>query len=240
MAWSRIGGWLGRKTSVESTAEVVLYTTDDPLASLPLDLSIETMGGWCTVLIPRGTPLPCAQRETFSTAEDSQTAIDVHLFQGVRPRARNQRPIVVARLCDIPSAPRAVPRLGLAFAVDAGGVLTLRAAGARLEIREEAPLDARAMREILADARAAQEEDDLSRAWLAALIELQNLVYTECTGIRTDRAPAEIGAAYERAFLRAEAVLAALDPGEPADPGPLRASVTALRAAIDALPMDHR
>ena len=90
----------------------------------PLSLGIETLGGVMTVLIPRNTTIPTSKKEIFSTAADNQTAVDVHVFQGERPMARDNRMLGNFRLDGLPSAPRGVPQVEVTFDIDANGILS--------------------------------------------------------------------------------------------------------------------
>lgn len=93
----------------------------------PLSLGIETLGGVNTVLIPRNTTIPTAKSEVFSTAEDSQTAVDVHVTQGERPMARDNMSLARFRLEGIPPAPRGMPQVEVTFDIDANGILNVHA-----------------------------------------------------------------------------------------------------------------
>ncbi len=93
----------------------------------PLSLGIETLGGVNTVLIPRNTTIPTAKSETFSTAEDNQTAVDVHVSQGERPMSRDNMSLARFRLEGIPPAPRGLPQVEVTFDIDANGILNVHA-----------------------------------------------------------------------------------------------------------------
>jgi molecular chaperone DnaK len=93
----------------------------------PLSLGIETLGGVNTVLIPRNTTIPTAKSETFSTAEDSQTAVDIHVTQGERPMSRDNMTLARFRLEGIPPAPRGLPQIEVTFDIDANGILNVHA-----------------------------------------------------------------------------------------------------------------
>ena len=85
----------------------------------PLSLGVETLGGVMTRLIERNTTIPTRKTEVFSTAEDGQTAVDVHVLQGERPMARDNMTLGRFRLEGIPPAPRGVPQVEVAFDIDA-------------------------------------------------------------------------------------------------------------------------
>jgi molecular chaperone DnaK len=93
----------------------------------PLSMGIETLGGVMTRLIERNTTIPTRKAETFSTAEDNQTAVDVHALQGEREIARDNRTLGHFRLEGIQPAPRGLPQVEVAFDIDANGILTVTA-----------------------------------------------------------------------------------------------------------------
>jgi molecular chaperone DnaK len=93
----------------------------------PLSLGIETMGGVLTVLIPRNTTIPTRKSEIFSTASDSQTSVEVHVLQGERSLARDNRTLGKFHLIGIPPAPRGVPQVEVTFDIDANGIVNVQA-----------------------------------------------------------------------------------------------------------------
>ena len=93
----------------------------------PLSLGLETLGGVMTTLIPRNTTVPTRKSETFSTAEDNQTAVDVHILQGERPMAGDNNTLGVFRLEGLPPAPRGIPQIEVTFDIDANGILNVTA-----------------------------------------------------------------------------------------------------------------
>jgi molecular chaperone DnaK len=93
----------------------------------PLSLGLETLGGVMTVLIPRNTTIPTKKTEVFSTAADSQTAVDIHILQGERPMARDNKTLGNFRLDGIPPAPRGIPQIEVTFDIDANGILNVNA-----------------------------------------------------------------------------------------------------------------
>src|ERR687889_187301 len=93
----------------------------------PLSLGIETMGGVMTTLIPRNTTIPTRKSETFSTAADNQTSVEVHVLQGERPMARDNRPLGRFHLTGLPPAPRGVPQIEVTFDIDANGIVNVSA-----------------------------------------------------------------------------------------------------------------
>jgi molecular chaperone DnaK len=93
----------------------------------PLSLGIETMGGVMTTLIPRNTTIPSRKSEMFSTAADNQTSVEVHVLQGERPMARDNRPLGKFHLAGLPPAPRGVPQIEVTFDIDANGIVNVSA-----------------------------------------------------------------------------------------------------------------
>jgi len=93
----------------------------------PLSLGVETLGGVMTVLIPRNTTIPTRKSETFSTAADSQTSVEIHVLQGERPVASGNRSLGKFHLIGIPPAPRGMPQIEVTFDIDANGILNVSA-----------------------------------------------------------------------------------------------------------------
>jgi molecular chaperone DnaK len=93
----------------------------------PLSLGIETLGGVMTTLIARNTTIPTRKSETFSTAADNQTSVEVHVLQGERPMARDNRTLGRFHLTGLPSAPRGVPQIEVTFDIDANGIVNVSA-----------------------------------------------------------------------------------------------------------------
>ena len=93
----------------------------------PLSLGIETMGNVCTVLIPRNTTIPTSKSQVFSTAADNQPAVDIHILQGERPMASDNKTLGRFQLNNIPAAPRGVPQIEVTFDIDANGIVNVKA-----------------------------------------------------------------------------------------------------------------
>ena len=93
----------------------------------PLSLGIETLGGVCTVLIPRNTTIPTSKSQVFSTAADNQPAVDIHILQGERPMAADNKTLGRFQLANIPPAPRGVPQIEVTFDIDANGIVNVKA-----------------------------------------------------------------------------------------------------------------
>lgn len=144
----------------------------------PLSLGLETLGGVMTTLIPRNTTIPTRKSEVFSTAEDGQTAVDIHVLQGERPMAADNNALGIFRLDGIPPAPRGVPQIEVTFDIDANGIINVtaqdKATGKRQEITITASTNLnesdveRMVREAEQNAAADQKRRDLIEARNAA------------------------------------------------------------------------
>merc|ERR1712138_314521 len=93
----------------------------------PLSLGLETVGGLMKVLIPRNTPIPVRQSDVFSTSEANQASVEIHVWQGERQMASDNKSLGRFRLSGIPPAPRGVPQVQVAFDIDANGLLEVSA-----------------------------------------------------------------------------------------------------------------
>ena len=93
----------------------------------PLSLGIETLGGVCTVLIPRNTTIPTSKSQVFSTAADNQPAVDIHVLQGERSMASDTKTLGTFQLTGIPAAPRGIPQIEVTFDIDANGIVNVTA-----------------------------------------------------------------------------------------------------------------
>ncbi len=149
----------------------------------PLSLGIETLGGVMTTLIPRNTTIPTKKMEVFSTAEDTQTTVDIHVLQGERPMAANNKTIGRFQLTGIPPAPRGVPQIEVTFDIDANGILHVsakdRATSKEQKIRIEATsgLAEAEIERMVKDAEEHEKEDKASRELVELRNKLDTLVY---------------------------------------------------------------
>ena len=149
----------------------------------PLTLSIETMGGVATSMIARNTTIPTKKTETFSTAADSQTEVEVHVMQGERPMAAQNRTLGKFKLGGIPLAPRGVPQIEVTFDIDANGILNVtakdKATGkdAKIAITSSSGLSKDEIERMAKDAEAHASEDKEQREKVEARNGLDSLVY---------------------------------------------------------------
>ncbi len=149
----------------------------------PLTLSIETLGGVATQMIPRNTTIPTKKTETFSTAADSQTEVEVHVLQGERPMAAQNRTLGKFKLGGIPPAPRGVPQIEVTFDIDANGILNVTAKDnatgkdTRITITSSSGLSKEEVEKMAKEAEAHASEDKEQREQIEARNTLDGLVY---------------------------------------------------------------
>jgi molecular chaperone DnaK len=149
----------------------------------PLTLSIETLGGVATPMIPRNTTIPTKKTETFSTAADSQTEVEVHVLQGERPMAAQNRTLGKFKLGGIPPAPRGVPQIEVTFDIDANGILNVTAKDnatgkdTRITITSSSGLSKEEVEKMAKEAEAHAAEDKEQREQIEARNSLDSLVY---------------------------------------------------------------
>src|SRR5271154_1474472 len=149
----------------------------------PLTLSIETMGGVATGMIPRNTTIPTKKSETFSTAADSQTEVEVHVLQGERPMAGQNRTLGKFKLSGIPPAPRGIPQIEVTFDIDANGILNVTAKDnatgkdQKITITSSSGLSKDEVDRMAKEAEAHASEDQTKRDEVEARNSLDNMVY---------------------------------------------------------------
>jgi len=150
----------------------------------PLSLGIETLGGVMTVLIPRNTTIPTSKKEIFTTAADGQTSVDIHVLQGERPMAVDNRTLGRFQLVGIPPAPRGVPQIEVSFDIDANGILNVSArdlgTGKEQKIRIESSsgLTKEEVERMRREAEAHAEEDRKRRELVEERNRADQLLYT--------------------------------------------------------------
>ncbi|MEX2405207.1 MAG: Hsp70 family protein, partial [Candidatus Paceibacterota bacterium] len=150
---------------------------------IPLSLGIETMGGVATKLIEKNTTIPTSRAQTFSTAADNQTQVEIHVVQGERAMASDNKSLGKFILDGIPPAPRGVPQVEVTFDIDANGILTVKAkdksTGKEQSIRIEASsgLSEEDIEKMQADAEAHAEEDKKKKELIDTRNEAEQLVY---------------------------------------------------------------
>src|ERR1700704_3714668 len=149
----------------------------------PLSLGIETLGGLMTKLVERNTTIPCERKQTFSTAEDTQTAVTVRVFQGDRPMAADNRLLGQFNLEGIPPAPRGVPQIEVKFDIDANGILNVLAKDLgtskeqSVRIEQSSGLSESEIEKMRRDADSHADEDKKKRALVESRNEAESRAY---------------------------------------------------------------
>jgi molecular chaperone DnaK len=150
----------------------------------PLTLSIETLGGVATPMIPRNTTIPTRKTETFSTAADNQTSVEVHVLQGERPMAGQNRTLGKFHLTGLPPAPRGLPQIEVTFDIDANGILNVTAKDTatgkdqKITITSSSGLSKEEVERMAKDADAHSTEDKAKREEIDARNQLDSMVYS--------------------------------------------------------------
>jgi len=150
----------------------------------PLSLGIETLGSVCTVLIPRNTTIPTNKKEIFSTAADNQTAVDIHVIQGERSMATDNRTLGRFQLTGIPSAPRGVPQVEVSFDIDANGILHVSAKDLgtgkeqSIQIKSSSGLSEEEVEKMQKEADLHAEEDKKNREVIDVLNQADQVIYS--------------------------------------------------------------
>ncbi len=150
----------------------------------PLSLGIETLGSVCTVLIPRNTTIPTNKKEIFSTAADNQTAVDIHVIQGERSMASDNRTLGRFQLTGIPSAPRGVPQVEVSFDIDANGILHVSAKDLgtgkeqSIQIKSSSGLSEAEVEKMQKEAELHAEEDKKNREVVDVLNQADQTIYS--------------------------------------------------------------
>jgi molecular chaperone DnaK len=150
----------------------------------PLSLGVETLGGVMTRLIERNTTIPTSKKEVFSTAADSQTTVDIHVLQGEREFARDNRTLGRFQLTELPPAPRGVPQIEVAFDIDANGILNVSAKDLgtgkqqSIEIKSSSGLSDDEVEKMTKEAESHAEEDKKKREVVDLKNQADQLIYS--------------------------------------------------------------
>ena len=200
----------------------------------PLSLGIETLGGVMTKLIERNTTIPTKRQEIFSTAADSQTAVDIKVFQGERPMAAGNKLIGSFQLVGIPPAPRGVPQVEVTFDIDANGILSVsardKATGKEQSIKIQASsgLSEQDIQQMVKDAESHAAEDQTRREEVEARNQAEAGAYQVEKQLKEngDKVDAETKAKVEAAIERVKEALKGTDVNE------IKSSSEALQQAM--------
>jgi molecular chaperone DnaK len=203
----------------------------------PLTLGIETKGGVMTKLIERNTTIPTRKSEVFSTAEDNQPSVEVHVLQGEREMAHNNKSLGKFQLTGIPPAPRGMPQIEVTFDIDANGILNVSAKDLgtgkeqKIEIKAGSGLSEDEVERMVKDAEAHAEEDRRQRELVEARNNAENAAY------QAEKQLGELGDAVDESSK--ESIQAAIkdvrDNLESEDPGVLQQKTEALQQAFHAV-----
>ena len=165
----------------------------------PLSLGIETMGAVFTKLIERNTTIPSSKSQVFSTAADSQPSVDIHVLQGERPMASDNRTLGRFQLSGIPAAPRGVPQIEVTFDIDANGIVNVKATDKgtgkeqKITIQASGSISKEEIEKMKRDAEANAAEDEKKKAQIEARNEADSMVY-QCEKLlreSADKIPAD-------------------------------------------------
>jgi molecular chaperone DnaK len=188
----------------------------------PLSLGIETLGGVFTKLIERNTTIPTRKSEIFSTASDSQTSVEVHVLQGERSMAAQNRTLGKFHLIGIPPAPRGVPQVEVTFDIDANGIVNVSAKDLgtgreqKITITSSSGLGKDEIDQMMRDAESHAEEDRQERERIEARNKLDGMIYsTERTlSEHRDKVDASTASDIESAVTEAKGKLDSTDAAE--------------------------
>jgi molecular chaperone DnaK len=202
-------------------AGIIVREVDDVLLLdvTPLSLGIETLGGVMTKLIERNTTIPTQKTEVFTTAADSQTEVEVHVQQGERPMAQDNRSLGRFRLTGIPPAPRGVPKVEVAFNIDANGILSVSAKDMATGNKQEitisgsSRLDRSEVEQMVSQAEQHAEEDQAAREAADSRNQAEQLMYTAERSLKDlgEKVPADKREAAEAALKEVREALEGSD-----------------------------
>ncbi|QIL20666.1 molecular chaperone DnaK [Thermomonas sp. HDW16] len=203
----------------------------------PLSLGIETMGGVFTKIIEKNTTIPTKASQTFSTAEDNQTAVTVHVLQGEREQARYNKSLAKFDLTGIEPAPRGMPQVEVSFDIDANGILHVNAKDKKtgkeqkVEIKAGSGLSDDEIQRMVQDAEANREEDKRFHELVTARNQADGLIHATRTAIKDngDKVPGDLIGRAEGAIAELESAIKGDDKGQ------IEAKAKALEEAGQAL-----
>jgi molecular chaperone DnaK len=203
----------------------------------PLSLGIETLGGVMTKLIEKNTTIPTKASQVFSTAEDNQTAVTVHVLQGEREQARYNKSLAKFDLSGIDGAPRGMPQIEVHFDIDANGILHVSAKDKktgkeqRVEIKAGSGLSDDEVQRMVADAEAHREVDKKFQELVGARNKADALIHATRGAIKEfgDKVPGEQIGSIEAALAELETAMKSDDKAQ------IEAKTTALETAAQAL-----
>ena len=181
----------------------------------PLSLGIETLGGVTTKVIEKGTTIPAKKSQVFSTAEDNQPAVSIHVLQGERNFSKDNKSLGMFELRDIPAAPRGVPQIEVTFDIDANGILTVSAQdkgtgkSQEIKITGSSGLSDEEIEKMVQDAEANKAEDEKRKALVDARNQADALVHQTKKSLKDlgDNFDATEKAGIETAIADVEAIL---------------------------------
>src|SRR5437762_808184 len=165
----------------------------------PLSLGIETLGGVMTTLIPRNTTIPSRKSEIFSTATDNQPNVEVHVLQGERPMARDNRTLGKFHLVGLPPAPRGVPQIGVGFDIDANGIVNVAAKDMasgkeqKITITSSSGLNKDEVDRMVKEAQSHASEDQARRDLIDARNQADSLAYQVEKTVNDNRTKIAVG-----------------------------------------------
>jgi molecular chaperone DnaK len=185
----------------------------------PLSLGIETLGHVFTKLIDRNTTIPTKKSQVFSTAEDNQTTVEIHVLQGEREMAYDNRTLARFQLTGLPAAPRGVPQVEVSFDIDANGIVHVGAKDLAtgkeqsIKITASSGLSEAEIQKMVKDAEAHADEDKKKKEQISLKNNLDNLVYATEKLMKEngDKIPADVKTELEAALTEAKDVVAKED-----------------------------
>jgi molecular chaperone DnaK len=203
----------------------------------PLSLGIETLGGVMTKIIEKNTTIPTKASQVFSTAEDNQSAVTVHVLQGEREQARFNKSLARFDLTGIEPAPRGMPQIEVSFDIDANGILHVSARDKKtgkeqkVEIKAGSGLSEEEIQRMVADAEAHREEDKKFQELVTARNQADALVHSARTAVKEngDKVPGDVIGRVESAIADVEAAMKGDDKGQ------IEAKTRALEEAAQSL-----